>query len=262
MAPVAASAITLTNVTVAYGAHPAVHHVSGRFEPGSLTAIVGPNGAGKTSLLKAITGLRPLAGGRVDLIGLTRRDLGYLPQQADIDRSFPMRVLDFVSLGFVGKVGLFGRIGPERRAQARAALAQVGLSGFEARTLAELSTGQFQRVLFARLIVQDAPVLVLDEPFNAVDARTIADLVAMIRVWHAQGRTILIVLHDMDLARDLCSRALVVAREVLAWGPADEALRPEILARARAMAEAWDDHAPPCAADGDPQANGPGARAA
>lgn len=238
--------IAMRDVTIAYGGHPAIHHITGRFLPGSMTAILGPNGAGKSSLLKALGGLKPLSGGLIDLGGLTRREIGYLPQQTECDRSFPISVADFVTLGAVAQVGLFRAIDRDAKGRAHRALGQVGLQGFEKRSLSELSTGQFQRVLFARLIVQNTPVILLDEPFNAVDARTTDALIDIIRDWHAHGRTIIIVLHDNDLAQRLCPESLVIAREVLAWGPTKQALAADVLGRARLMAEAWDDAAPVC----------------
>ncbi len=246
-----ADEIRLRDVTIAYGGHPAVHHISGAFSPGSLTAILGPNGAGKSSLLKGLAGLKPLSGGRIDFGTLRRQDIGYLPQQSECDRTFPVSVQDFVALGAVARVGLFRAISRSDHDRARSALARVGLQGFERRILSELSTGQFQRVLFARLIVQDTPIILLDEPFNAVDARTTDDLIAMVRDWHRQSRTVIIVLHDNELARRLCPTSLVIARDILAWGPTQDALSANVLARARQMAEAWDDNAPVCAGPDD-----------
>ncbi len=140
----------------------------------------------------------------------------------------------------------FRRSGAADLHRAEEALAAVGLSGFARRPVGSLSAGQFQRLLFARLLVQDAPILLLDEPFTAVDARTAADLLAILRRWHGEGRTILVVLHDLDLVRAEFPEALLLAREKIAWGPTAEALSPANRLRARMMAEAWDEAAPPC----------------
>ncbi len=235
--------LRLDDVTVTHGRHPAVHHVSGIFAPGSLTAIVGPNGAGKTTLLRAIAGLHRLDGGRIAGAGPDR--VALLPQGAALDRSFPLCCIEVVSLGQARAAGPFRAIDPDR---ARDALAAVGLSGFERRPVGALSAGQFQRVLFARLMVQDAPVLLLDEPFNAVDARTEADLLAVIDAWHRAGRTVIVVLHDLDLVRARIPQTLLLARHALAWGPTSDVLRPEALMQARLVAEAWNDAAAPCQA--------------
>ena len=143
---------------------------------GALMAVVGPNGAGKSTLFKGIVGvIKPLAGG-IDLCGLRARDIAYLPQIADIDRTFPISVYDMVAMGLWREAGLFGGIGKRERDKVRAAISAVGLSGFEERPIGTLSGGQMQRTLFARLLLQDARVIVLDEPFNAIDTKTAADL--------------------------------------------------------------------------------------
>ena len=245
-APMPPPAIRLNNLTVAYRGHPAVHHLSGEFAPGSLTAIVGPNGAGKTSLLAAIMGrIRP-AEGKVSFDGASRDHVAWLPQQAEIDRSFPIRVFDLVALGHWGRLGCFRGIAARQRDAVGNALDAVGLGGFERRSIAELSAGQFQRVLFARVLLQDAPVILLDEPFNAIDARTTADLLAVVARWHAEARTVIAVLHDLEQVRLHFDRTLLMARRCVAWGPTAEVLHAENLFRARQMAEAWDEDAPVC----------------
>ncbi len=240
------AAVTLENLTVAYERHPAIHHVTGAFPPGSLTAIVGPNGAGKSTLLKAIAGtLRP-AGGRVELGTLRRRDIAYLPQQAEIDRSFPISVLDTVMLGHWRKIGWRHAVSPALRQQTTVALEAVGLRGFERRPISTLSAGQFQRVLFARMMLQDAPLILLDEPFTAIDSRTTDDLLQLVMRWHGEQRTIVAVLHDLDQVRRFFPETLLVARECVAWGRTDHVLTPQNLLRIRQMSEAWDSDAEHC----------------
>jgi len=238
--------IVLTDLTAGYNRHPAVHHVSGAFAPGSLTAVIGPNGSGKSTLLKTLVGLIAPMGGTIDLGGLTPRDLGYLPQMAEIDRSFPITVLDMVALGHWHALGAFGRMTPEHFAEAGRAMAAVGLAGFERRAIGTLSAGQFQRVLFARLLLRDAPVILLDEPFTAVDAKTTADLLGLIHALNRDGRTVVAVIHDLDQARAHFPQALLLAREAIAWGSSEHTLTPAALDAARCMAEAWDENAPPC----------------
>jgi zinc/manganese transport system ATP-binding protein len=239
-------ALTLRDLTLGYDGHPAVHHLTGCFDAGSLTAICGPNGAGKSTLLKALAGaLKPL-GGAIDRAGLDARDIGFLPQAAEIDRSFPIDVYDFVSLGRIRSAGLFGRIGaPDRRA-IDAAIAAVGLSGFERRQIGALSGGQTQRMLFARLMLQESGVILLDEPFAAVDERTTTDLLALIARWHFEGRTIVAILHDFPLVRENFPQTLLLARECVFWGETSQALSLDNLAAARAMCEAFDEAAAAC----------------
>ena len=239
-------AIALHNLTVAYRGHPAVHHLSGEFAAGSLTAIVGPNGAGKSSLFAAIMGaLRPTEG-KVQIDAELRGRIAWLPQQAAIDRSFPMRVFDLVALGHWQSIGSFRGLSRTQSEQVQQALEAVGLGDFEHRNISELSAGQFQRVLFARVLLQNAPVILLDEPFNAIDARTTADLLAVIARWHAQARTVIAVLHDLEQVREHFDQTLLLARRCVAWGPTAEVLHAENLFRARQMAEAWDNDAPVC----------------
>jgi len=238
--------ITLRNLTVAYRGHPAVHHLSGEFEAGSLTAVVGPNGAGKTTLLAAIMGgLKPTEG-EVQLAAEMRGRIAWLPQQATIDRSFPVCVFDLVALGHWGSVGSFRALSAAQSEQVLHALQAVGLGGFERRSIGELSAGQFQRVLFARVLLQDAPVILLVEPFNAIDARTTADLLAVVARWHTEARTVIAVLHDLEQVREHFDQTLLLARRCVAWGPTAEVLQAANLFRARQMAEAWKDNAPVC----------------
>ena len=241
------------DVTLGYDRHPAVHHLSGDVSRGALLAVVGPNGAGKSTLFRGIVGLlKPLAG-TILTHGLDIRDVAYLPQTADIDRSFPISVFDFVGTGLWRQTGLFGGIGTKSRERIAQALTAVGLSGFENRGIGTLSGGQMQRMLFARVLLQDARLILLDEPFNAVDAKTSADLLALVKHWHAEGRTVLAALHDMDLVRAHFPEALLLARGKVAWGPTTEALTVENLLDARRMCEAFDETAAACAADATAQ---------
>jgi len=240
------------DVTLGYDRHPAVHHLSGEVAPGSLIAVVGPNGAGKSTLFRGIVGiLRPLAGS-ILTGGLDIRDIAYLPQTVDIDRSFPISVYDFVGTGLWRSVGFFGGMGRSARDRIANALASVGLNGFENRAIGTLSGGQMQRMLFARVLLQDARLIVLDEPFNAIDARTSADLIDLVKRWHAERRTVLAALHDMELVRANFPETLLLARGEVAWGATAEVLTAENLLEARRMCEAFDDSAAACAVDDAP----------
>ena len=235
-APIAPASIALDGVAVALGGRVALEGVAGVFAPGGLTAVVGPNGAGKTTLLRAIAGLHAPSAGRIDRGGMAPGAVALLPQAAALDRAFPICCLDAVALGAWRRVGPWRRVGGDALDRAAAALAAVDLRGLERRPVGALSAGQFQRVMFARLIVQDAPVLLLDEPFNAVDEATAEALLALVLGWHAEGRTVICVLHDLALVRAHFPRALLLARRPIAWGPTAEALRPDALDRARLAA--------------------------
>jgi len=238
--------LRLDDLTLGYQRHPAVHHLSGTFAPGRLTAVIGPNGAGKSTLLKGIKGLLPTLSGRVALSKAERGRIAYLPQQAELEPGFPISVLDVVLLGHWRQSGAFGAIGPDGRAAAAAALAAVGLPGFETRTIGSLSLGQRQRVLFARLMLEDGAAILLDEPFAAIDSRTVDDLMAVVQRWSGEGRTVIAVLHDLDLVRRAFPFTLALAREAVAWGPTETVLTPATLERLRQSSAAWDKDAPLC----------------
>ncbi|MEY4882773.1 MAG: hypothetical protein RIS34_627 [Pseudomonadota bacterium] len=239
--------VNLDNLTVSYRQHPALHHISGQFAPGSLTAVVGPNGSGKSTLLKAIMGLLPTVGGQV-VVSAPRVRVAYLPQLAGIDREFPMDVRDCVLLGCWAVAGAWGNVRPAQLARVAAALHTVGLQGFERRSVGALSSGQLQRVLFARMLVQDAQLILLDEPFNAMDSKTTQALLALIHQWHRQQRTVVAVLHDDAQVRQHFPQTLLLAREVVAWGHTARVMTEPHLHRARAMAESWEgeEHPPAC----------------
>lgn len=232
------------DLTLGYGAHPAVHGLCGTLDHGSLLALIGPNGSGKSTLLKGIAGLlKPMSGSLVHADGCA---MAYLPQMSDIDRSFPASVRDLVKLGLWRRRGLLGRFSTDDQLAVSNALKAVGLEGFDGRSLDTLSGGQLQRALFARLIVQDADLILLDEPFNAIDTRTVDDLMALVSAWHQEGRTVIAVMHDLGMVRARFPQALLLSREAMAWGPTGEVLLPENLARARRFHAAWDEDAAWC----------------
>jgi len=240
------AALRFQNLTLGYDRHPAVHHLDGAVEQGALVAVCGPNGAGKSTLFKGVVGLlAPLSGG-IDLNGCRVHDIAYLPQIADIDRSFPINVYDMVAMGLWRRAGLFGGIDRAGREQVEHAIAAVGLRGFEERAISSLSGGQMQRTLFARLLLQDASVILLDEPFNAIDAKTTADLLEIVQLWHGEQRTVMAALHDLDLVKANFPETLLLAREPVAWGRTTDVLTPDNLLKARRMCEAFDTYAAEC----------------
>jgi zinc/manganese transport system ATP-binding protein len=240
--------LTFDNLTLGYDRHPAVHHLQGEVPAGALLAVVGPNGAGKSTLFKGIVGaIKPLSG-RIGRDGIDPREIAYLPQAAEIDRTFPINVYDMVSMGLWRSAGLFGGIGRKERGRIDRAIATVGLTGFEERAIGTLSGGQLQRMLFARLLLQDAKLIVLDEPFNAIDSKTCADLLELVQRWHGERRTVLAALHDIDMVKQNFPNTLLLARESVAWGATPQVLTADNLLKARRMCEAFDEQAHACAA--------------
>lgn len=241
----AAPLLRFDNLTLGYDRHPAVHHLSGEIAAGSLLAVVGPNGAGKSTLLKGITGeLRPLQG-RVELCGLERHQIGYLTQQSTFDASFPITIYDFVAMGLWREFGAFRGLDRAAHRRIEEAIAAVGLSGLEKRALGALSGGQMQRARFARVILQNAPLVLLDEPYVAIDTASVRDLAALVRAWHAEGRTVISVLHDLDHVREDYPQTLLLARDIVAHGATADALSEANLRRAQELLEARDEPAEP-----------------
>ena len=236
MSAPSAPKITLENLTLGYEGRVVVQALDGVIAPGELLALCGPNGGGKSTILKAIAGLLRPHSGRVRIEGGSAGEIAYLPQGADIDLSFPIRVGEFVSLGALRRRGLFAGVDAKERARVASALEAVGLSGLERRPLGALSGGQLQRALFARLIVEDRDVILLDEPFGAIDRATTEDLLALVKRWHEQGRTVIAALHEFDLVRRAFPLTLLVAGRPIFFGETRQALAEETLAAAEAAA--------------------------
>ncbi len=240
--------ISLENVTFGYDRRPAVHHLSGVVAEGDSLALCGPNGGGKSTLLKGLAGLIRPIGGRVAMKP-PARDIAYLPQAVEIDWSFPISTQDFVSLGALRRKGLFARLGEAEEERVAAALSAVALQGFEKRTLDSLSGGQLQRALFARLVVEDRAIILLDEPFGAIDQATTEDLLTLIASWRHEGRTVIAALHEFDLVRRIFPKTLLLAREAIFWGDTQQALSEQNLVAARRMIAAYDENAAECRRD-------------
>lgn len=234
--------VCFENVTLGYDRHPAVHHVSTQIARGTLLAVVGPNGSGKSTLLKGIVGELGALEGRIHV----NDELAYLPQQRDIDASFPICVFEFVAMGLWKHLGSWRGLSKAHATQVNAALARVGLADFARRPIGSLSGGQMQRLLFARLLLQDAPLILLDEPFNAIDQKTAADLLQLLVEWHAEGRTVIAVLHDLEQVRHYFPETLLLAREMIGRGKTIDVLNPVNLFRARQLCEAFDEQASVC----------------
>lgn len=238
--------VSCENLTLGYDRHPAVHHLNLDFEFGSLTAVVGPNGGGKSTLLKGIAGtLNPLEG---NLKFSTSQFIkkAYLPQQSDIDPSFPVTVLDFISMGLWNDIGSFFGVSSSMKDRIERSVSSLGLIGYEDRPIGTLSGGEMQRVLFARLLLQNAELVLLDEPFNSIDRKTTDFLLNLILQWHGQGRTIMIALHDLEDIRMHFPQTLVLGREMIAHGPTQEVLTEENLSQAHKLCEAFNEQADIC----------------
>ncbi|SMB25851.1 ABC transporter-related protein [Serratia proteamaculans] len=216
--------ITLQRAVVGYGGDPLFPPLNGHFATGSLTAVVGVNGAGKSTLLKALAGLLPLQSGKLSFSGNKAPRMAYLPQQAELDRQFPIVVSDLVAMGSWLQIGMFGGLRKRAALQIAEALDTVGMTSMAHNAVGELSGGQLQRVLFARLLVQQAPLILLDEPFTGIDSATTQLLLQVIAQLHRQGRTVIAVLHDMSMVERHFPQALLLTPQCCHWGAADRVL--------------------------------------
>ncbi len=228
----AAAAIHAHRVTVHYGAHTALHHVTFTARAGEIIGIVGPNGAGKTTLIKAVLGLVPLTAGSISVFGTTiggcRGEVAYVPQRSHVDWTFPAAVRDIVAMGRIPRTGILRRMGPVGRELVNASIDRLGLSNVADRQIGELSGGQQQRVFLARALAQQPRVYLLDEPFAGVDVVTADLLWDEIGAAAAEGATVLVVHHDLHTAQRF-DRCLVIAGRLLADGPPTDVLGDEVL---------------------------------
>jgi manganese/zinc/iron transport system ATP- binding protein len=226
-------AIQVTDLTVAYENQPVLWDIDLDVPPGVLMAIVGPNGAGKTTLIKTILGLVKPAAGRVWIYGKPyadqRRLVGYVPQRGSVDWDFPTSVMDVVMMGRYGKLGWIKRPGRDDRRAASEALEKVGMVAFAERQISQLSGGQQQRVFLARALVQDAQVYLMDEPFQGVDATTERAIVALLQELRAQGKTVVVVHHDLQTVPEYFDWVMLLNVRRIASGPVAEAFTADNL---------------------------------
>jgi zinc/manganese transport system ATP-binding protein len=230
--PAAESSIEVRNISVRHGRHVALEGVNGRFAAGSLTAVVGPNGAGKSTLLNVLSGLIRPNRGEVVCAARERRRMAYLQQQTEFDRDFPITLGELVGLGLWRSFGAFKAPSDRTADHVLEAVETVGLLDLIDRRIGELSVGQIRRAFFARLIVLDAEVMLLDEPFAAVDTRTVNTLLTLMTRWHEEGRTIITVMHEFDQVRAHFPSTLLLARSPIAWGDTSTVLTEDNLEKA------------------------------
>lgn len=230
-----AYAVEIDDLTVAYHSKPVVWDVSLNIPEGVLMAIIGPNGAGKSTLLKALLGLIPRAAGSVSIYGKpleqARQWVGYVPQRGSVDWDFPTSVIDVVTMGAYGRLGWFKRPGRKEREAALHALDQVGLADFADRQISQLSGGQQQRTFLARALAQQARIYFMDEPFAAVDAVTERAIVDIMRSLRAEGKTVVVVHHDLQTVSEYFDWVTLLNVELIATGETRQTFTPENLRR-------------------------------
>lgn len=209
--------ITLDNLQTGYRRQAISTPFNGTFHAGSLTAIVGANGTGKSTLLKTIAGILPPVSGTLHFQH-TRPRIAWLPQQAGLDHQFPLTVFDVVSLGCWPALRFWKRMGQQHKEHIWQALDTVRLSHLAKQPVSMLSGGQFQRMLFARLLVQQAPLVLLDEPFTGIDRETCELLIRVMERMHRNGQTLIVVLHDNALVKACFPETLLLHNHHYQWG--------------------------------------------
>ncbi|HUF56562.1 MAG TPA: metal ABC transporter ATP-binding protein [Thermohalobaculum sp.] len=229
-------ALHAEDLTVAYHGEPVLWDIDVNVPNGVMAAIVGPNGAGKSTLIKAVLDLVPRTAGHVTMFGRPyadqRRRVAYVPQRSAVDWDFPTTALDVVTMGRYGQLGWFRRPGRETRRAAMAALEEVGLEALARRQISQLSGGQQQRVFLARALVQQAELYVLDEPMAGVDATTERVIVGLLKRLRDEGRTVIVVHHDLQTVREYFDWLVLLNVRVIAQGPVAEVYTPRNLRRA------------------------------
>ncbi len=221
--------ISFQNLTAGYDRHPIIHHINATFEKGDLVAIVGPNGGGKSTFLRIINNeIEPLEG-KIDNKFTSK---ACITQKHSIDYNFPIKLKTFVSFGLIKKTGLFAPIKKVHEDQVVKALQLVKLDKFTNSYILNLSGGQIQRALFARMSLQNADLLLLDEPFNAIDQKTTLELLDILLKWNKEGKTIVTVMHDLTLVKNFFPKTFLLARDLIGFGETKEILSEENIFKA------------------------------
>lgn len=227
------SPLSIHDMTVAYHRKPVLWDVDLDVPEGKLIGVVGPNGAGKSTLLKAVLDLIPIASGRVLIYGQPykkqRHFVGYVPQRESVDWDFPVNALDVVAMGRYGKIGWCRPVTKSHKQAALHALDRVGMADYAKRQISQLSGGQQQRVFLARALVQDARLYLMDEPFAGVDAATEKAIVTLLQELRAQGKTALVVHHDLQTVPEYFDHVILLNMRVVATGPTNEVFTRENL---------------------------------
>ncbi len=226
-------AIEVHDLTVSYHTRPVLWNVDFEIPVGRLVAIIGPNGAGKTTLIKAVMGLLPLSSGWIKIFHQpyqkVRTQVGYVPQRESVDWDFPTTALDVVMMGRYGRLGWFRRPSREDKDISRRCLEKVGMEAFVDRQISQLSGGQQQRVFLARALAQEADIYLMDEPFAGVDAVTEKAIVELLQELRSQGKTVLVVHHDLQTVPEYFDWTLLLNMRMVANGPLEESFTEDNL---------------------------------
>ncbi|MGY0693593.1 metal ABC transporter ATP-binding protein [Virgibacillus sp. FSP13] len=228
--------IAVDHLHVSYYGKEAIRDVSFSITPGKMVGIIGPNGAGKSTLLKSVLGLIPKDRGEITILNkdrkAVRKEIAYVPQRSNIDWDFPISVIDTVLIGTYPQLGMFKKPKKQERALALKCLEKVDMLEFKNRQIGELSGGQQQRVFIARALAQKAELFFLDEPFVGIDISSEETIIRILKELRDQGKTILVVHHDLSKAKDYFQQILLLNQELVEFGDVEDVMRPETIARA------------------------------
>lgn len=222
-------ALEIHDLTVAYDTKPVLWDIDLKIPTGSLAAIIGPNGAGKTTLIKAILKLIKPVSGKITFPSLEQGSIAYVPQSESVDWDFPATVLDVVMMGRYGHLGWLKCPGKKEKQMALDTLSTVGMEAFALRQINQLSGGQKQRVFLARALIQDAQLYFMDEPFKGVDQQTEKSIITLLKNLQAQGKTIIVVHHDLQTVKEYFDWVTFINLQVIANGKEEEVFHQENL---------------------------------
>jgi manganese/zinc/iron transport system ATP- binding protein len=226
-------ALETHDLTVTYRKRPVLYGIDVEIPEGKLVGVVGPNGAGKSTLIKAVMGVVKPSGGWVKAFGRPVKEslgrIGYVPQRESIDWDFPVTVMDVAMMGTYGRLGPFRWAGARQKREAREALERVGMLPYAKRQIGALSGGQQQRVFLARALAQDSDLYLMDEPFAGVDAATERAIVELLKELRSRGKTVIVVHHDLQSAREYFDMLLLLNMRVVAFGETAQVFTPELL---------------------------------
>ncbi len=230
------SVLKVEGLSAAYRKNTVLNNVTFEVEQGTLTGIVGPNGAGKSTLIKTLLQLHPHLTGKVEFFGSSikkeKTRVGYVPQRGSVDWDFPTDALDVVMMGLYGKIGWLKRPTKQHKEKALAALEKVSMVDYAKRQISQLSGGQQQRVFLARALIQEADLYFMDEPLAGVDAATERAIMAILKELREQGKTVLVVHHDLQTVEDYFDQVLLLNKTVVAHGSTSSVFTPDNITKA------------------------------
>jgi ABC-type Mn2+/Zn2+ transport system ATPase subunit len=228
--------LVLENVSAGYNGQRALQDLTLQVAHGGQVAVVGPNGAGKSTLFKVLVGLLPLRSGQILIhgqpLGEHKDCVAYVPQRSEVDWRFPLTVMDVVMMGRYNRQGWLRRPDRHDRAAVQHALEQMGIADLARRAIGDLSGGQQQRVFLARALAQEPHILLMDEPFTGVDSATQETTLALLTQLKQQQVTVLVSTHDLNMAAERFENVLLLNRQLIAYGPAQDVLSPAAIQQA------------------------------